>query len=140
MHGLRELLLPLAALQGASERDRGLIATLELAALSGQPVVLPPRTGRVSLRVKQATFEASERARLYQRWCAERPAVLDPEARATELDWPFWEELPDLGEVVSVAGQRYCCLDILRESAEDGSEGDSLILALALNDDEPDLD
>jgi hypothetical protein len=138
MHGLRELLLPLAALQGASERDRSLIAALELAALSGQPVALPPKSGRVSLRVKRAALEASARARSYQHWCAARPAVLDPEAEATELDWPFWEELPELGEIFENAGQRYSCFDILRESAGDGSEGDSLILALPLQGDEPD--
>lgn len=140
MHGLREFLLPLAALQGASERDRGLIATLELAALDGQPVVLPPKSGRVSLRVKQAALQASERARTYQQWQSERLITPDQEAQATELDWPFWEELPDLGAIFEDAGQRYRCLDILRDSAADGSEGHSLLQVLELIGDEPDLD
>jgi len=140
MHGLRELLLPLAALQDASERDLGLIATLELAALSGQPVRLPPKSGRVSLRVKRAAIQARERAQFYQRSQAQRPAVLDQEGQTTELEWPSWEELPELGETFEDAGQHYQCLDILRESDPDGSENHSLLLVLALPDDELDAD
>ena len=139
MHGLRELLLPLAALQDASERDRSLIATLELAALSGQPVVLPPRTGRVSSRVKQAALQASERAQFYRRCQAERPTTLDQEALATELAWPFWEAVPEPGDTFEDAGLHYRCLDLLRESDPDGSEGHSLILVLALSNEEAEV-
>ena len=140
MHGLRELLLPLAALQDASERDRGLIATLELAALSGQPVALPPKSGRVSLRVKQAAIQASERAHCYQQWCSARALVPDPKSLVTEVPWPYWDYAPEVGEFIDVAEQRYQFLDMLCESADDGSEGDLLILALALLDKEFDLD
>jgi len=136
MHGLRELLLPLAVLTDASERDRGLIATLELAALSGQPVTLPPKSGRVSLRVKQAAIQASQRAQFYQQCQAERPTTLDQEALATELEWPFWETLPEPGETFEDAGQHYRCLDILRENDRDDSEGHSLLLVLVLPNEE----
>jgi len=136
MHRLCELLSPLAALQDASERDLGLIATLELAVLSGQPVKLPPKSGRVSLRVKRAAIQASERAQFYQRCQSERPATVDREGLTTELEWPCWVELPELGETFEDAGQHYQCLDILWESDPDGSEDHSLLLVLALPNEE----
>ncbi|WP_161883504.1 hypothetical protein [Deinococcus alpinitundrae] len=139
MHGLRELLLPLAVLTDANERDRGLIATLELAALSGQPVMLPPKSGRVSLRVRQAAIQASERAQFYQQCRAERPTILDQEALESELEWPLWETLPKPGDSFEDAGQHYRCLDILRESDPDDSGGHSLLLVLAVPNEEPDL-
>jgi len=136
MHGLREFLMPLAALQDASERDLGLIATLELAALNGQPVMLPPKSGRVSLRVKRAAIQASERAHFYQQCQAKRPAILDQEVLETELEWPFWKPLPQTGETFQDAGQHYRCLHILRESDPDSCEDDSLLLVLALPSEE----
>ncbi|WP_161883138.1 hypothetical protein [Deinococcus alpinitundrae] len=138
MHALRELLLPLAALQDASERDLGLIATLELAVLSGQPVKLPPKSGRVSLRVKRAVIQASERAQFYQRCRSERPATLDQEGLATKLAWPFWEELPQPGDILENAGQHYRCLDIFQESDPDRSEDHSLLPVRPLLEEEPD--
>jgi len=139
MQQLCELLLPLAALQDASERDLGLIVTLELAALSGQPVRLPPKSGRVSLRVKRAAIQASERAQFYQRCQSDRLATLDQEGLATKLEWPFREERPEPGDILENAGQHYRCLDILQERDPDSSKDHSLLLVLPLLEEEPDL-